>query len=188
MKTLEERLLVLVGEPDENGCLPWLGYVGPDGYGRISIGGRGSSPRRAHRVVWEIAKGAIPEGLFLDHVYARGCRRRDCVNVDHLEPVTNRENTMRGFAPNVLLHKAGVCANGHPARSSTRADGRVGVCNVCRRERRNNPLKKLTDEQVRAIRVAFIPKVNAVELARQYGVSVNYVRQLARGDYRKSVA
>ncbi len=50
----------------------------------------------AHRWAYEFLVGPIPEGLVLDHVYERGCRHRHCVNPDHLEPVTDGENTRRG--------------------------------------------------------------------------------------------
>lgn len=46
-----------------------------------------------HRFAYEQVKGPIPEGLFIDHL----CRNRGCVNPNHLEPVTNRENVMRGL-------------------------------------------------------------------------------------------
>jgi len=52
----------------------------------------------AHRAVYESERGPIPEGMTLDHL----CRNRGCVNPDHLEPVTNRENILRGVSPSAV--------------------------------------------------------------------------------------
>ena len=76
----------------ENGCWEWIGlkqpsdsYLRPDnGYGRW----RG---RAAHRVMYEMLVGPIPEGMELDHL----CRFKACVNPAHLQPVTHAENVRR---------------------------------------------------------------------------------------------
>lgn len=54
--------------------------------------------------------GPIPAGLVLDHL----CRVRRCCNPAHLEPVTQRENLMRGasFVEENALKTA--CPKGHP--------------------------------------------------------------------------
>jgi hypothetical protein len=49
----------------------------------------------AHRLVYELLVGPIPDGLVLDHLKSR-CTSRRCVRPDHLEPVTITENTRRG--------------------------------------------------------------------------------------------
>ncbi len=47
--------------------------------------------KKAHRVVWLLNRGPIPEGLDLDHL----CRNTRCCNPVHLEPVTRSENLRR---------------------------------------------------------------------------------------------
>ncbi len=48
----------------------------------------------AHRVAYQLMIGQIGQGLVLDHL----CKNRRCCNPEHLEPVTIRENTLRGDA------------------------------------------------------------------------------------------
>jgi hypothetical protein len=62
----------------------------------------------AHRLAYELAQGPIPEGLQIDHL----CRNSFCVNPSHLEPVTNRENTLRG-AISALRPPRAHCSHGH---------------------------------------------------------------------------
>ena len=47
-----------------NGCIEWTGTTSPKGYGHIKING---TPRRTHRVAWELAHGPIPEGVQVLH-------------------------------------------------------------------------------------------------------------------------
>lgn len=88
---------------ESNGCWRWLRSLTPDGYGRL---GRGL----AHRVVYELLVGKVTSGLELDHL----CRNRACVNPQHLEPVTRRENILRGVSPTALNKRKQICKNGHP--------------------------------------------------------------------------
>lgn len=74
------------------GCWVWTGAVCPTtGYGTV-----GTSS--AHQRSWELLVGPVPDGLVLDHL----CRVRHCVNPDHLEPVTQRENVRRGIAARAM--------------------------------------------------------------------------------------
>jgi hypothetical protein len=76
----------------EGGCWLWTAAVSEAGYGVFSLEGGANAP--AHRFSYELYRGAIPDGLSLDHL----CRVRRCVNPWHLEPVTHKVNVQRGFA------------------------------------------------------------------------------------------
>jgi hypothetical protein len=75
--------------PEDRGhstpCWIWQLWTTHDGYGRYNS-------KMAHRVIWEEVNGPIPAGMQLDHL----CCQPSCVNPDHLEVVTNAENSRRG--------------------------------------------------------------------------------------------
>lgn len=94
--------------PEPNtGCHLWIGYVRPNGYGEVT-GAKGQS-RYAHRVAYEAFIGPIPAGMDIDHK----CRVLSCINTDHLEAVTHRENVLRGVAPSAQHALATHCPRGH---------------------------------------------------------------------------
>ena len=87
----------------------WLWVAGKDskGYGTFWIG---DATRGAHRVSYELTHGTIPAGLELDHL----CRVRNCVNPDHLEPVTHIVNTRRSpFVISTVNSTKTHCLRGH---------------------------------------------------------------------------
>lgn len=69
-------------------CWQWVGGTNSNHYGTVSFRGR---VVMVHRLVYEDTHGPIPAGLTLDHL----CHNTDCVNPDHLEPVTHAENRRR---------------------------------------------------------------------------------------------
>lgn len=101
--------------PDYPGCLLWTGAVEKDGYGRLA------DHTPAHRYVYELHVGPIPEGLTLDHLCHTNdetcpggpCEHRRCVNPEHLEPVTLRENLRRGRSPSGVNARKTHCVAGH---------------------------------------------------------------------------
>lgn len=90
-----------------DGCWTWTGSIAGNGYGGIRVAGVWT---RAHRVAYEMFVGPIPPGLVIDHL----CRNRRCVRPDHLEPVTFRENILRGSAPSAVHARKTECPRGHP--------------------------------------------------------------------------
>lgn len=90
---------------DPSGCWLWTASL-RGGYGQFGVDG---TTRAAHRVVYEMLVGAVPDGLELDHT----CRVRSCVNPSHLEPVTHRENVLRGEGHGAVNARKTHCLHGH---------------------------------------------------------------------------
>jgi len=108
-------------------CWVWRGKPKDTGYGQINIGGR---VLNAHTMVYEMLVGPVPPGKELDHL----CRVKLCVNPDHLEPVTHRENCLRGVGPSAKAAKATRCRKGHPYDEQNtywRPDGKGRGCRTC---------------------------------------------------------
>jgi hypothetical protein len=111
---LVARLTSKIRIDPDSGCWVWTASTrGPSDlhqYGQIRVGGRGGQVRSAHRVMFELVMGAVPDDLVIDHL----CRNTRCVNPAHLEPVTNRENVLRGDGHSAVNARRVVCASGHP--------------------------------------------------------------------------
>ncbi len=116
--------------PDE--CWEWTASVKPNGYGQFSVVRDGKWLKSyAHRYSYELIVGPIPEGLQLDHL----CRNKACVNPNHLEPVTNRENQIRGNGVGGLNFRKTHCKHGHeftPENTYIRPAG-TRECRACMR-------------------------------------------------------
>lgn len=118
-------------DPDdpERGCWLWIGSYMGGGYGQFSIDGKHIY---AHRWSYQSVKGAIPDGLVLDHL----CRVRHCVNPAHLEAVTNRENLRRGEGFVGKQARQTQCKRGHDFTPENTRITRRGErhCRTCSRE------------------------------------------------------
>src|SRR5690606_21110712 len=86
---LPDRFWEKVLDHPASGCWEWQAARDQKGYGRFRWKG---FTRRAHRVAYEELVAPVPDGLQLDHL----CRNPFCCAPWHLEPVTPRENTLRG--------------------------------------------------------------------------------------------
>ena len=78
-----------------SGCWEWTGARDQRGYGRAGYGPRRAGTGLVHRMVYQQVNGPVDDGLELDHL----CRNPPCANPAHLEPVTHRENILRGEGP-----------------------------------------------------------------------------------------
>jgi hypothetical protein len=109
------------------GCHEWTG-TRTLGYGIIEAPGyRARGERRilmAHRVMWEMAYGLTDA----EHVHHK-CENKRCVNPEHLQPMTHKENVRASH----VTFKFGTCRRGH-TDLRTRASGQH-YCRTCNTER-----------------------------------------------------
>lgn len=75
---------------DNTPCWEWQGSLNAKGYGKIQIdSSRKNVP--VHKFAYEHYKGDVPVRHDVDHL----CNVHHCVNPDHLEAVTPKENRRR---------------------------------------------------------------------------------------------
>lgn len=105
---LIERFMERV-EVRDDGCWEWTGSKtsGEFDYPRFCVGK--ADYVLAHRWSYERHVGPIPDGLTIDHL----CRFTLCVNPDHLEPVPNVVNVMRGDGACARNSRKTHCKRGH---------------------------------------------------------------------------
>lgn len=77
---------------NDEGCWLWGGSRNDGGYGNFVPEGANTAKWLTHRVAWGLLIGGHKPGLELDH---RTCKRPNCVNPLHLEPVTRSVNQKR---------------------------------------------------------------------------------------------
>lgn len=116
------------------GCWVWHGSKSSEGYGRICEGGNHGRNLVAHRWAYLTFIGMIADGFVLDHL----CRNTSCVNPAHLEPVTQRENVLRGVSIMSERAASDSCCRGHKLSGNNlymNADG-TRQCVRCRSDAR----------------------------------------------------
>lgn len=94
--SLRRRLLKNIDVRSLFECWPWTGHVERNGYGRIRVGGRGSTKAPSHRVAYwllvlngeEMREDDPRLALEVDHT----CENPLCHNPAHLNLIPPREN------------------------------------------------------------------------------------------------
>lgn len=121
LKRFEDKVCKL-----PNGCHEWTGAKDRDGYGKFQLNGKCIF---AHRYAYLCSYGSLDDTLVIDHI----CKLRSCVNPQHMEQVTVKENTNRGI--NFEANKI-ECDHGHQYTvDNTYIDPRgFRQCRICRRQ------------------------------------------------------
>ena len=132
LSVLPQRILNKINFEPMSGCWLWGGALS-HGYGNMWADG---TWHPAHRWIYERLQGVdVPDDLDMDHL----CRIPSCVNPDHLQPVTHRENIYRGVSKGAR-GKATHCLRGHLLEGKNvkiehKADGSIQRhCNACQHE------------------------------------------------------
>jgi hypothetical protein len=92
---------------------------------------------RTHRFAYTLLVGDVPAGLDLDHL----CRDRACVNPACLEPVTRRENLIRGNGTVGTNYRKKLCKRGHPLDAVYRGVRQCKTCHAARERERQTKLR-----------------------------------------------
>lgn len=143
----------------QDGCWTWQGKQSPYGYGLLMVHRR---TKFAHRFVYELTYGAIPDGLYVCH----HCDNRLCVRPDHLFLGTNQDNLADMVAKERHQHGATHWLRRQPERAffGTR-----------------NAQARLTPEIVQEIRDRYAAGgVLQKDLAREYGMSKMSISLIVR--------
>lgn len=153
-----DRFLAKRGQPDANGCTPWLGKKNADGYGKHGTGLRGDKTRRqvgAHRIAWLLWCGPITKRK---PCICHTCDNPQCSTPEHLFDGTHKDNMDD-------MNRKGRAVAGHK-RGGLKVRGE------------GHGVAKLTDDKVIAMRARHVENHRA--LAREFGVHVMTVNRVIR--------
>lgn len=144
----------------ETGCWEWNACRNNTGYGQFY---NGDHHVLAHRWSYEYHVKPIPEDKIIDHL----CRNPACVNPQHLECVSMKTNTERGYLYHVFAAKAAIkthCKRGHPlSGDNLRIDSRGDRCCVtcqCMKAKEWKVRNRKRVNQVQQARRAATPRIS----------------------------
>ena len=123
---LPSRVLDKISPEPNTGCWLWTGSLNRGGYGMLWAHNKRGL---AHRMVYLMSGKTIPDGLQLDHL----CRVRNCVNPDHLRPVTQRENILRGSGMSTVHAAKSCCPKCGGSYHTLKSNGQRR-CRACKNE------------------------------------------------------
>jgi hypothetical protein len=130
-KSVEKRLadnIIVTGF-----CWLWTGCLNERGYGDFRLVDR---MERAHRAVYRYLMDTNPpEELVANHL----CKVRNCVNPDHIEFVTQRENVLYSYSPAGINARKTHCKRGHELAGDNLYIKPTGsrICKTCKNEEQN---------------------------------------------------
>jgi len=109
-------------------CWLWKGSLW-DGYGRYAINRK---LYLVHRMAYAVLKQKLGDNTQIDHL----CRVKTCVNPDHLEEVSKKENIRRGIS-RVYNTDLSLCPRGHEydVEKPSKAGTLIKYCTTCRKEK-----------------------------------------------------
>ena len=167
-KTESERFWESVDKTSSaEGCWLWTGSVHPSGYATFFVNGGSPRLQKAHRYMYALVVGPIPEGTEVDHTcHTKDCPtpgfgdiHRRCVNPSHLEAVTRSVNITRGQSPEIThdyyQREVTHCPHGHEytfenTRIEMRGEYATRHCRACNRRRRHEFLAKRRELRAQA--------------------------------------
>ena len=118
-------------------CHLWQGFLDKDGYGTFYFN---KKARRVHRVAYYFAYGDIPSGMVIDHI----CKKRNCVNFQHLRCITAKENTLENSTSvGAINRKKTHCKQGH---IFDKIYGKQRYCSICSNQKSIRLKKKWREE------------------------------------------
>lgn len=107
--------------PEPNtGCFIWTGSLFTGDYGRMWVRDK---QIMAHRISYFIYKGKIPEDFVIDHI----CNNPSCINPEHLEAKTQKDNSNRCVgSPTTVNAQKTHCIRGHEFSDENTKRGKNG--------------------------------------------------------------